>query len=282
MPRTVSDAGRTRLAVLGSPIEHSLSPAIHSAAYRELGVPWQYEAIEMTGERLPGFVETLDVDWRGLSLTMPLKRDILPMLGWRHPVVERVGAANTVLMTDDGVRGYNTDVRGAVEAFREAGVSSLESIHILGSGATAASLLVAAAELGATSAHVSARTPERAAPLRDLGERVGVDVVVRPWGISDRSLRIPDAVISTVPGGENDLLFPEAVHASSVLFDVAYDPWPTELASAWNDAGGRVISGHDLLVHQAVGQVRIFLSGDLDLALPNEPAVLAAMRGALS
>ncbi len=235
----------------------------------------------MTGEGLSGFVAALDDSWRGLSLTMPLKRDIIPVLSWRHPVVDRVGAANTVLITDEGIRGFNTDVRGAVEAFREAGVSELETIHVLGAGATAASLLVAAAELGATSALVSARTPERAAPLTQLGEREGIDVIVRPWGISDRSLRIPDAVISTVPGGQNDLVFSEAVRKASVLFDVAYDPWPTSLAATWTEAGGRVISGHDLLVHQAVGQVRIFVSGDLDRALADEPGVLAAMRDAL-
>ncbi|NYF10778.1 shikimate dehydrogenase [Leifsonia sp. AK011] len=278
----MASSRRTRLAVLGSPIHHSLSPAIQSAAYRALGLPWKYSAIEMTGERLPEFVAHLDESWRGLSLTMPLKRDILPLLDWRHPLVDRVGAANTVLLTEEGVRGFNTDVRGAVEAFREAGVQSLDTVHILGAGATAASLLVAAVELGASSALVSARTPERAVGLSELGEREGIDVTVRAWGVSDRSLRIPDAVISTVPGGGNDLVFPEAVREASVLFDVAYDPWPTQLATSWGETGGRVISGYDLLVHQAVGQVRIFVSGDLERALPDEPAVIAAMRGALS
>ena len=273
---------RTRLAVLGSPIAHSLSPRIQSAAYLQLGLPWTYDAVELTGDRLPAFVESRDGSWRGLSLTMPLKRDILPVLSWRHPMVDRVGAANTVLLDNGSVRGFNTDVRGAVESFREAGVDSLDSVHILGAGATAASLLVAAAELGATNALVSARNPDRAQDIVELGAREGIEVVVRRWGVSDRSLRIPDAVISTVPGGENDLVFPEAVRAESVLFDVAYDPWPSDLARAWDAAGGRVISGLDLLVHQAIGQVRIFVSGDLDEALVDESAVLAAMRAAIA
>lgn len=278
----MADEARTRLAVLGSPIAHSLSPRIQSAAYRQLGLSWSYEAVELVGDQLPAFVGSLDAQWRGLSLTMPLKRDILPLLGTRHPMVDRVGAANTVLIDSDGLRGFNTDVRGAVESFREAGVESLDTVHILGAGATAASLLVAAAELGATSALVSARTPDRAQGIVDLGAREGVDVTVRRWGVSDRSLRIPDAVISTVPGGKNDLVFPEAVRAESVLFDVAYDPWPSELARAWDAAGGTVISGLDLLVNQAVGQVRIFLTGNLDEPLPAEDAVIAAMRAALA
>jgi shikimate dehydrogenase len=278
----VSDGPRTRLAVLGSPISHSKSPAIQRAAYGVLGLDWTYESAEVTGESLGAFVAECGAEWRGLSLTMPLKRDILPLLAWRHELVDLVGGANTVLLTDDGLRGFNTDVPGAEWALREAGVTSLGFVRILGSGATAASLLAAVARLGARRVLVSARTPERAAPLVDLGKQLGVEVAVRPWGIEDRSLIVPDAIISTVPGGENDLLFPEAVRSASVLFDVAYDPWPSALSSQWDAAGGRVISGLDLLVHQAIGQVRVFVAGDPEQPLPHETEVLAAMRAAVA
>jgi shikimate dehydrogenase len=278
----VSETPRTRLAVLGSPISHSKSPAIQRGAYAVLGLEWRYDAIEMTGDRLPEFLSTRDETWRGLSLTMPLKRDVIPFLDHRHPLVDRVGGANTVLLSANGLWGFNTDVRGAVESFRGAGVDSLDSIHLLGAGATAASLLVAAAELGARRALVSARTPENARGLVDLGEREGVEVVVRPWGVQDRSLRAPDAIISTLPGGQNDMKFAEPVRQAAVLFDVAYDPWPSELATEWLAVGGTVISGLELLLHQAVGQVRVFLSGDPEVPLPDETRVVAAMRAALA
>lgn len=278
----MSDESRTRLGVLGSPISHSKSPAIQRAAYRELGLEWSYESADVTGESLAGFLAACGPEWRGLSLTMPLKRDILPLLAWRDAVVDLVGAANTVLMTAAGLHGYNTDVPGAERAFREAGVESLDVVRILGSGATAASLLAAVARLGARRVLVSARTPERADPLVALGLRLGLEVIVRPWGVEDRSMIVPDAIISTVPGGENDLVFPAPVRAGAVLFDVAYDPWPSALSQRWDAAGGRVISGLDLLVHQAVGQVRVFVSGDPHLALPREADVLAAMRSALA
>lgn len=278
----MSETPRTRLAVLGSPISHSKSPAIQRAAYAVLGLDWQYDAIEMTGERLPSFLSSRDQTWRGLSLTMPLKRDVLPLLDHRHPLVDRVGGANTVLLSEEGVWGFNTDVRGAIESFRGAGVDSLDSVHLLGSGATAASLLVAAAELGARRALISARTPENALGLVELGEREGVEVVVRPWGIQDRSLQAPDAIISTLPGGQNDMRFAEPIRQAAVLFDVAYDPWPSELATEWLAVGGTVISGLELLLHQAVGQVRVFLSGDPDVPLPDESRVVAAMRAALA
>ncbi len=278
----MSETPRTRLAVLGSPISHSKSPAIQRGAYAVLGLEWRYDAIEMTGDRLPEFLSTRDETWRGLSLTMPLKRDVIPFLDHRHPLVDRVGGANTVLLSANGLWGFNTDVRGAVESFRGAGVDSLDSIHLLGAGATAASLLVAAAELGARRALVSARTPENARGLVDLGEREGVEVVVRPWGVQDRSLRAPDAIISTLPGGQNDMKFAEPVRQAAVLFDVAYDPWPSELATEWLAVGGTVISGLELLLHQAVGQVRVFLSGDPEVPLPDETRVVAAMRAALA
>lgn len=273
---------RTRLAVLGSPISHSKSPAIHRAAYGVLGLDWSYESADVTGETLAEYVRGCDEGWRGLSLTMPLKRDILPLLDWREPLVDLVGGANTVLFADDGLRGYNTDVHGAIRSFEHVGVESLGYVHVLGAGATAASVIVAVAELGATRVLVSARTPGKAAGLVELGAGLGVDVVVRPWGVEDDSLGVPDAIVSTVPGGENDLSFAEPVRERAVLFDVAYDPWPSELATAWDAAGGTVISGLDLLVNQAVGQIRVFLSGDQHEPLPREPEVVAAMRSAVA
>lgn len=275
-------SSRTRLAVLGSPIHHSLSPAIHRAAYAQLGVDWTYDAVEVTEQGLAAFVTSCDQSWRGLSLTMPLKRDILALLSQREPLVDRVGAANTVLFTDAGLRGVNTDVMGAVQSFRDAGVQRLGSVHVLGAGATAASLLAAVAQLGAQQVLISARAPEKAQYLVDMGASFGVDVTVSGWASGSGSLRAPDAVVSTIPGGQNDLTFAEHIREHSVLFDIAYDPWPSELARAWQVAGGRVISGLDLLVNQAVGQIRLFLNGDVDEPLPSEAAVVAAMRAAVA
>ena len=272
----------THLAVLGSPITHSKSPAIHRAAYGVLGLDWSYEAIELVGGQLPEFLGTLDGTWRGLSLTMPLKRDVMPLLALRDPLVDLVGGANTVLFGPDGPCGFNTDVQGVVESFAGVGVASLGYVHLLGAGATAASVLVAVAQLGATRVLVSARSPERAQTVSELGSRLGIEVVVRPWGLTDRSVIVPDAVVSTVPGGENDLVFAEPIRSAAVLFDVAYDPWPSRLAIDWDAAGGTVISGLDLLVNQAVGQVRLFVSGDQREPLRREDDVVAAMLAAVA
>lgn len=207
---------------------------------------------------------------------MPLKRAVLPLLTESDALVVQTGVANTVVL-DRGVRGFNTDVYGITEAFRSNGVLALERVQVLGGGATAVSALVAVAELGATRVLFSLRDPAKGGVLRDLGATLGVDVVFA-GGDDD----IPDAVISTLPGhSDHGFELSEATRAGSVLLDVAYDPWPSPLASAWLDVGGRVISGLEMLTLQALAQVRVFVAGSPAVELENESSVLAAMRRAV-
>lgn len=287
----VSDLDRAttrHLAVLGSPIAHSKSPRLHRAAYEELGLPWSYTAVEVVEGSLGAYLNTLDASWRGLSLTMPLKREVLPMLASTNPLVDRVGAANTVLLVDSAsrgaheLRGFNTDVAGIVAAFADHGVTALQSVQILGGGATAASVLAAVAELGATRALVSARDPERASALKPLAEALGIALTIRHLGMMDRSMIVPSAVISTLPGATaHGMVYPEAIRQGAVLLDVAYEPWPSELAVSWQEVGGTVVSGLEMLLHQAIGQVRIFVTGEEGGALPREAEVVAAMRASV-
>ena len=284
-------SGATRLAVLGQPIAHSKSPLLHAAAYAVLGLDWQYERVELAGDELERFVRSRDYGWRGLSLTMPLKRDVLPVLDASDPLVTLTGAANTVLFEpgaadSDGrptrtIRGFNTDVHGVTQALREAGLGELRTVQLLGAGATAASILVAVAEIGAREVAVLARTAVNAAPLVALGESLGVAVTVHPLAALDGPA--PDLVASALPGSaDHGVVFSEATRRRAVLFDVAYDPWPSSLAGAWLEVDGTVISGLEMLVHQALAQVRIFVTGSPVTALPREADVLAAMRGAVA
>lgn len=265
----------TRLAVLGSPIAHSKSPALHAAAYSVLGLDWKYERAEVTGAALPAFLGSLGDDWRGLSLTMPLKRDVMPLLDSIDEVARLTGGANTVLIAD-GFRGFNTDVAGIERAFARSGVTSLDSVTIVGAGATAASAVAASHALGATHVFVTARSTERARPLSDLAGALGVGLTVTGF---DGSLPMTDAVINTLPGSaEHDLAFSDEQRAQSVLFEVAYDPWPSPLVRSWNTT---VVDGLDMLIEQALIQVRIFVAGNPDVTLADEEAVLAAMRDAV-
>ena len=264
----------TRLAVLGSPIAHSKSPALHRAAYAALGLDWSYEAIEVTGDGLAEFVASRDDSWRGLSLTMPLKREVLPLLDWTADLVELTGAANTVVL-GESIRGFNTDVYGITEVFRAHGILTLNNVQILGGGATAASALVAVSQLGAHTATLSLRDASKAGSLIALGAALGIATAV-----ASEAATPPDAVISTLPGhAEHTVTLSEQTRANAVLFDVAYEPWPSRLAQQW---GGLVISGIEMLTLQALAQVRVFVNGDPLAVLDDEAAVLAAMRGAVS
>jgi len=280
-PRKAKAPSR-RLAVLGSPIGHSKSPALHRAAYDALGLDWSYEAVEVTEGGLVDFVAGLGPEWRGLSLTMPLKKAVLPLLAETDRIAEQTGGANTVLLDGDALRGFNTDVAGIVRALQGAGVEEARFVHILGGGATAASALVAAAELGAERVDVHVRDLTRAGWIEPLATELGLRVRIRPFSQADRSLEVPEVVISTLPGGSaTEAVYTDSTRRRSVLLDVAYEPWPTPLARQWEAVGGRVVSGLAMLAHQALLQVRVFVSGDPMQPLPDEPDVLAAMLDAV-
>ncbi|MFJ3190664.1 shikimate dehydrogenase [Streptomyces halstedii] len=263
-----SAEGHRRAAVLGSPIAHSLSPVLHRAAYAELGLDtWSYDRFEIDEAALPGFLEGLDPSWAGLSLTMPLKRAVIPLLDRISETAASVEAVNTVVLTEDGRRtGDNTDIPGMVAALRERGVEKVESAAILGAGATASSALAALATLCAGPVTAYVRSAARADEMRGWGERLGVDVHTADWADAAQGLRAP-LVIATTPAGTTDALADAVPGAPGTLFDVLYEPWPTVLASRWAGAGAAVVGGLDLLVHQAVLQVERMTGRDAPLAV---------------
>ncbi|MEV5439685.1 shikimate dehydrogenase [Streptomyces sp. NPDC052682] len=262
-----------RAAVLGSPIAHSLSPVLHRAAYAELGLrEWTYDRFEVDENALPGFFETLGPEWAGLSLTMPLKRAVIPLLDEISATAASVDAVNTVVLTGDGRRtGDNTDIPGMVAALREHGIDSVDGAAILGAGATASSALAALSRICTGEIAVYARSQARAAEMRQWAERLDVAVRIADWADAEQALRAP-LVVSTTPAGATDALAGAVPERPAALFDVLYDPWPTVLAARWSAYGGAVVSGLDLLVHQAVLQVEQMTG--------RAPAPLHAMRKA--
>ncbi|HIT75759.1 MAG TPA: shikimate dehydrogenase [Candidatus Avipropionibacterium avicola] len=262
-------------AVLGSPIDHSLSPELHRAAYRELGLDWSYQRHRVEESELAGFVAGLDPRWRGLSLTMPLKVVALD-LGEPDELVTRVGAANTLVLGWDGEphRLHNTDVGGLVGAIRATGVDRIERAVVLGSGATTRSTLASLALLGCQEVTVIARTPAKAEALAPLAEACGLRLRILGWGAE---LSTTDLLVSTVTAGAADAMAPAAAERARLVFDVLYDPWPTVLAQQAEARGVPVVSGLDLLAHQAVEQVELMTGQRVD------PAVLVATgRAALA
>jgi shikimate dehydrogenase len=269
-------------AVLGSPIQHSLSPAIHRAAYAHLGLDWSYGRYEIAEDQLSDFVEELEDSWRGLSCTMPLKHAVVE-LGQPDEIVTLLGVGNTLVFDGHPAepstsRVHNTDVLGLEAALRNADAAGSTSALIVGNGATARSAMAAVARLGVTEVAILARDPRKSDDLVALGERLGVTVDRVPLGSSVPSC---DIALSTVPAhAQRDLA--GAVAASAVIvFDAVYDPWPTPLAGAVAEAGrGRMLNGLDLLAWQALYQVELFTGQTLPVAVLLDAAHEALARRA--
>ena len=259
-----------RAAVIGRPVGHSLSPLLHRTAYAALGLEgWVYDALDLGAEDVPVLLAGLGEEWRGFSVTMPCKQAAVAAADVVDPLPRLLGAANTLVRTEQGWAAHNTDVAGIGMALQLGGVEAVSSAAILGAGGTAAAAAVALASLGAEHVEVLVREPARAGELVRVLDTLGVAVRV-----SRLSGAAPDApvVVSTVPiGGQPELAALPWTGGQTVL-DVLYAPWPTPLAARVTAAGGRVISGLEVLFWQATEQVEL---------MTGRPAPIAAMRTAL-
>jgi shikimate dehydrogenase len=258
---------------------------LHRAAYRALGLDeWTYEAFDVAGDQLAAFLAR-ERGWSGFSLTMPLKAIALDLATHVDPLARLTGGANTLTPTPDGsLAATNTDVDGIAAALREAGATATAmdlapagglapAATVLGSGATAASAVAALASGGIAPIEVWARHPERAAHLPTVAQSCGATATVRGVTPGQAAPQTP-IVIATLPPGAADPYADVGVADAGgrVLLDVAYDPWPSRLARAWARAGGTVIPGLVMLLHQAARQVE---------AMTGLPAPIGAMRTAL-
>ena len=256
--------------MLGSPIAHSRSPQLHLAAYRALGLhDWTYQRIECGADELPAVVGGFGPEWVGVSVTMPDKFAALRFADERTPRAELVGSANTLVRTPRGWRADNTDIDGVTGAL---GAASGRAV-VSGSGGTAPAVVVGLAELGVSAITIVARNPDKAARLVELGGRVGVTVGFCALDSDALPTAVTGAtvLVNTLPA-KVAARYAETLARVPVLLDAIYDPWPTPLAAAVTAAGGRVISGLQMLLHQAFTQVEQFTG---------LPAPRAAMAAAL-
>lgn len=269
-----------RCAVLGDPVAHSLSPALHRAGYAALGLDWEYDAVRVPEDGLASFLGGLGADWRGLSLTMPLKRRALELVTDVSDRARLAGGVNTlVLERGVVVLADNTDLPGAVAAIRERYDGPVAAGTVLGGGATAASTGLALVELGARRVRLLARTPERAEAAAAAIAAHPAAPTVEVDTLADGRVE-GEVVVSTVPAAAQDAALVERCAQVPVVFEVIYDPWPTPLATSVGD--DRVlVGGLDLLVHQAVLQFELFtgVAGPLTAMRTAGERALAAAGG---
>lgn len=291
-------------AVLGKPIAHSLSPLLHNAAYRALGLSdWRYSAHEVDSGHLPAFMASLDPSWAGLSLTMPLKKTVQTLGTPTGHWATRLKVANTAILDwPDGatmplVRLYNTDVAGIRLAFEHAWGTDCAThcrdsqdaaAVILGNGSTAASALAACLSMGGIHRIVvAARHPDAHRGMEEFvaANSSGVSLETIPLHHVVERLGSAEVVISTLPAHAADpvaaRLSESRGHVGGTLLDVAYDPAPSALGAAWRGAGGLAVGGEEMLLFQAMLQVRLMTGGETRVWRGGEPAVERTIERAM-
>lgn len=269
-------------AVIGSPIGHSLSPVLHLAAYRDLGLNIDYRRIEITKETIDSFLASWPEGLVGLSVTMPLKQVIIPLLSQVDGLAKAVGAVNTVVPFPGGVTaGFNTDVYGLVAAIKEAKGRDFrpEKAVIVGSGATASSALAALGELQAGQINLLARRVSGAGNAVQAATRMGIDPGYVPLAAGEKAretLQAADLIISTVPREVLDGFYQTiSFNSGQTVFDIVYDPWPSELVKQARRSHATIVPGKAMLLHQALMQVKLFTS-----RTPNLEAMRTALKEA--
>ncbi len=263
-----------RAAVLGSPIEHSLSPVLHKAGYDALNLQdWDYTRFEVTD--LAAFLAEVGEEYRGFSVTMPLKFDALACADIVSERAELIGSANTLVRTPQGWRADNTDTEGVLGALEELLASSQPATALLiGAGGTARPVLWGLAQRGVTDVTVLNRS-DRLAELRPLGDALGLSLHAATFEDDLAGLaRSVDLIVSTVPSAVVEEHLTQL--AKAPVFDVIYDPWPTPLTVYAAADGYPTVGGHIMLANQAYSQFEQFTGHTAPRA-----EMLAALNAAL-
>lgn len=277
--------------VLGHPVQHSLSPDLHTAAHRFLGLDISYRRLDTVEDQLPERFAMAEKQKNvlGFSCTMPLKSAVKKFLDEQTDFAQAVGVVNTVYWRQgyDGapkVCGHNTDVSGIVNALDWAGASEQQSIRaaIVGGGGTATSAVAALRVLGASSIDVFVRSEARAQRVKEVAERIGVLLNFYPLDSFPGHSAGYTTAVSTLPAGAADPLAEQMqTPLDGALLDVSYDPWPSAIALRWQELGGSVVSGKDMLMYQAVDQVKLFIGLSPEARLDDELQMINSMCAAI-
>lgn len=271
-------ASTSFVGVLGWPLDYTLSPVVHSAAFRRLGMEWVYLAFPVPPEHLGGAVVGLRaLGAAGANVTMPHKEAVVDFLDDVAEDARAVGAVNTIARVGDEFIGRNTDVEGFREFLSGDTGTRVDGRHavVLGAGGAARAVVRALDELGAAQISVAARTRERAEPLAQLVSRSRIEV--EGWTGADGLASTADIVVNTTPVGApaGDPVPGAEFHKGQVVVDLIYDPPSTEMIEHARAAGADAWGGLGMLVRQAAASFRIWTGHDPPVEVMSAAAVRA-------
>jgi shikimate dehydrogenase len=267
-------SGSTRLAaVIGMPVRHSLSPAIHNAAFRSAGVDWVYVALPVEPGDVPDALAGMRaLGIGGLNVTMPHKEAVHHAMDVLDPVAAALRTVNTVVPLSDGrLSGHTTDGAGFLDALRiDEGVDVAGMrVVVLGAGGAARAVVDALARAGAAQVIVVNRSPDNAASAAALAGSVG-----RTGAMTD--VAAADLVVNATPigmGTDATPVDPASLRAGQIVVDLVYHPLDTALLQAARAAGARAVDGLGMLVHQAAHSFRLWTGVDAPVTVMRDAAL---------
>lgn len=248
--------GKTKVCcIIGNPVEHSLSPAMHNAAYQELGVNFVYVVfkVEELAEAVKG-IRALGI--RGTSVTIPHKVKIIPLLDEVDKTAREIGAVNTVVNNNGKLAGYNTDSEGAIRALKEVTQLKEKKVVLFGAGGAARAIAFGLKNEGAQILILD-RTVDRAQRLANTvgADYAGLDKLER---IKSAEIIINSTSVGMTPQVGEAIVSKKHLHKGQNVFDIVYNPQETKLIYEAKQAGCEIVYGYKMLLYQAVRQFELF------------------------
>jgi len=266
-----------KLAVIGDPISHSLSPALHKLLIEYFHLPFSYEAIQVTTDELAEFVSAKrNSDFRGFNVTIPHKQTILPMLDKVSETARATGAVNTVIFDGKTAVGENTDVSGFLWMMRLAGVNLAQrEVLVIGAGGAARAVIFALQQAGVSRIFVCNRSPQR---LEECTSWMSTMITTKreawPWEKLEKSFeeRRPEIIINTTSVGMRPRVDESPLRATllspkMIVVDLVYNPLPTRLLREASQAGARIVHGLNMLIMQGVAAMEMWSGKRLDIEM---------------
>ncbi len=251
-------------AVIGDPIDHSLSPTIHNAAFRELGLECTYIAYKITKEQLGVEINSLKkIKIAGFNVTIPHKISMLDFLDFQDKNCQIIGATNTVVNEDGYLKGYNTDMDGFLEPIKTRDISIQNSnVLLLGAGGAARAIIAGIAKEKAKHVTIVNRSSEHAEILGAFSTSLGLNCEVKTIEEMNNFQPEYDFIINSSSLGlknESNIVPTKLINDQTVIYDIVYKPVNTELIKESKKKNAQIIYGYEMLLGQAVRSFEIWL-----------------------
>ena len=251
-------------AVIGDPIDHSLSPTIHNAAYRELEMECTYIGYRIPkGELATGIESLKKIKIAGFNVTIPHKIEMMKYLDNLDSTCEKIGAVNTVLNDDGILRGFNTDMDGFLEPIKRKEISIKNSrVLLLGAGGASRAIVAGFQKEGADKIVIANRTKENGEELADFSKKIGLDarsVYMEDMNVLDSNF---DFIVNASPlglNGEKNIVPDNLMDEQTTVYDIVYKPIKTDLINVAKEKKSKIIFGYEMLIGQAIRSFEIWL-----------------------